>query len=809
MTTVRQRRPLAAVTLLSLLATVAAPLPGSAQGQGGGVTLEQIMAHPDWMGTPPESPYWADDGRTVYYQRKREGSEERDLYRLDLATGKSEIVPDAQLGAIDAPGGDFSRDYRWKTWSRAGDIYLKDLQAGSIRQITRTAAEETDPFFMAGDNRVAFRQEDTWLVYDLASGLISQAADVRLEKDPAEEKKEEERSYLEMQQPRLFDVIREREARSKAQREEDRAEQKADPTRAPLPFYLGEEIEIRETSLSPSGDHLLIVTGPKRDEPEPSLMADFVTPSGNVEAREVRTKVGPGRPLGHQVILLDLRAHERHDLDLAALPGIKDDPFAELRKKKDGKDSKGGKEKEKKEPEARDVEVRELAWSEDGKRLALQLRALDNKDRWIATVNLDRHDLTTHQRLTDKAWVNDDFSDIGWLPDNNTLFFLSEQTGYSHLYLLTMPAGRVRQLTRGDYEVSVPVPARDGRTIYYTANAEHPGKYETWRVDVASGKAEQLTRMGGLIAAVLSPDEKQLLITHSSLTRHDELFLQPAQPGAEPRKLTDTHSQAFLAQDWNVPEIVPIPSSHVKAPIYSRVYTPKDFDPGRKYPAVVFTHGAGYLQNSHFGWTYYFREFMFHTLLTQRGYVVLDMDYRASAGYGRDWRTAIYRQMGHPEVEDLEDGVRWLVAHRGVDPKRVGTYGGSYGGFLTFMSLFRKPDLFAAGAALRPVTDWAHYNHEYTSNILNTPDVDPEAYEKSSPIEFAAGLDKPLLICTGMQDDNVFFQDSVRLVQRLIELKKENFETAIYPVEPHSFREPESWLDEYRRIFKLFEANLR
>ena len=437
------------------------------------------------------------------------------------------------------------------------------------------------------------------------------------------------------------------------------------------------------------------------------------------------------------------------------------------------------------------------------------LRAIDNKDRWIATVNLDRHELVNHHRLSDKAWVNDDFSDIGWLPDNNTLFFLSEQTGYSQLYLLTLPAGRVRQLTRGDYEVSIPVPTRDGRTLYYTANAEHPGKYETWRIDVASGKAEQLTRLGGLLETVLSPDETQLLITHSSLTRHDELFLQPAQPGAEARKLTDTHSPEFVAQDWNVPEIVPVPSSHGKAPVYSRVYTPKDFDPSRKYPAVVFTHGAGYLQNSHFGWTYYFREFMFHTLLTQRGYVVLDMDYRGSAGYGRDWRTAIYRQMGHPEVEDLEDGVRWLAAHRGVDPKRVGTYGGSYGGFLTFMSLFTKPDLFAAGAALRPVTDWAHYNHEYTANILNTPDVDPEAYERSSPIEFAAGLTKPLLICTGMQDDNVFFQDSVRLVQRLIELKKENFETAIYPVEPHGFREPTSWLDEYRRIFKLFETNLR
>src|SRR4029079_2358715 len=98
------------------------------------------------------------------------------------------------------------------------------------------------------------------------------------------------------------------------------------------------------------------------------------------------------------------------------------------------------------------------------------------------------------------------------------------------------------------------------------------------------------------------------------------------------------------------------------------------------------------------------------------------------------------------------------------------------------MSLFRKPDLFACGAALRPVSDWAHYNHEYTSNILNTPEVDPEAYRQSSPIEHAAGVRKHLLIPHRMVDDNVVFQDTARVVQRLIELKKQGFETAIYPV---------------------------
>jgi dipeptidyl aminopeptidase/acylaminoacyl peptidase len=192
----------------------------------------------------------------------------------------------------------------------------------------------------------------------------------------------------------------------------------------------------------------------------------------------------------------------------------------------------------------------------------------------------------------------------------------------------------------------------------------------------------------------------------------------------------------------------------------------------------------------------------------EHGYMVLDMDYRASAGYGRDWRTAIYRHMGGKDLEDNVDGAKWLV-QQGADPKRIGIYGGSYGGFITLMAMFTASDTFAAGAALRPVTDWATYNHGYTSDILNTPQTDPEAYRRSSPIFFAEGLKGALLICHGMVDTNVEFQDTVRLIQRLIELRKENWSVAPYPVEDHTFVQSSSWADEYKRILKLFETNLK
>jgi len=165
--------------------------------------------------------------------------------------------------------------------------------------------------------------------------------------------------------------------------------------------------------------------------------------------------------------------------------------------------------------------------------------------------------------------------------------------------------------------------------------------------------------------------------------------------------------------------------------------------------------------------------------------------------------------MGGKDLDDIVDGAKYLVTAQKVDPKRIGVYGGSYGGFITLMAMFTSPGTFAAGAAMRPVTDWAHYNHSYTGSILNLPQDDAEAYRKSSPIYYAEGLKGALLICHGIVDTNVHFQDSVRLVQRLIELRKENWELAAFPVENHGFEQETSWADEYRRILKLFDTNLK
>ena len=779
------------------------------------------MAHPDWLGRQPEGPYWSTDSGSAYFLRKREGEEARDLYRVDLENRQTSLVADGDRGAADAPGGYWDGERQRRVFVKAGDIFVRDLGADDgLTQLTRTAADESAPFFtVTGD--VAFRRGGVWLVRDRDTGLVWQPFDVRPEEEPdaARAKQDLEAGYLERQQPRLLEIVRLRRERDERRTEVSRERQAADSSRTALPHYLGKDVEAAGSYLSPALDHLVLRQRPSEwDEGLKDKMPNYVTRSGLVELEEVRMKVGAAEPTAESLVLLRRGDPEPVTLDVSVLPGIADDPLAALREA--ARERKRQREAAAKQDEAGDAEAEPkprtvrfgpASFNRDGARAVVEIYSTDNKDRWIAAIDLEQGALRPLHRITDPAWINYAFRDLGWMPDEETVFFLSEETGYSHLTLMNSGSGERVQVTGGPFVVRSPQVSADGAFLYYEANRGHPGVFEVYRADTSgtgAGEIERVTNLGGLNSFRLSPDDNQLLIVHSTATRPPELWRQGTAPGSDPVRLTDTVSPEFLGVDWAAPRFVEVPSSHVERPIHARLYEPSEPAAGVR-PAVVFVHGAGYLQNAHQGWSSYFREFMFHTLLTRRGYVVLDMDYRASAGYGRDWRTAIYRQMGTPELDDLADGIDYLVAEHGVDRQRIGVYGGSYGGFVTFMAMFRRPELFAVGAALRPVTDWAHYNHGYTSNILNTPELDPEAYERSSPIEFAEGLRKPLLICTGMLDDNVLFQDSVRLVQRLIELGKEDWELAVYPAEAHGFVEPSSWLDEYRRVLKLFETHLR
>ncbi len=769
------------------------------------ITLEQIMADPDWFGRAPESWYWGDDSNTIFYKQKQLGNPLRDLFVSQLDSGNnSQKVNLSDLHIANDKNAKVNNALSHEIYTYMGNVFIKNLMNKKVKQITFTSSHEMNAMFLTNGN-IAYQVGYTFYRHNLATGQVVELANLQMADKPLNIL--EPTSYLAQEQHKLIDYIALQHRNAKLEELQHAELISNNKSITDTKYYFGKGNTLRNASLSPSGDKLVISVSPaesSRDKTD--IMPNYITENGVIAAEKVRARVANNRQYKEDIYIVDLTTKEQALLSYDVLADFDTDVLASVKKENYARYGKEYTSSNK----PRNIHLLAMydpiKWNADGSQVALMLEAWDNKTRWLTTVDFSGQKLVSQHKLHDDAWINWSFNEFGWV-GNDALYYLSEETGYSHLYHKVLNQ-QAKQLTSGKYEVSDITLMKDQQNFIFKGNIKHPGIYEIYQIDLAKNLSP-LTDLGGMNNYALSPDETKLLIEHSSLTVPPELYVKTLGEDQQAMQVTHTVSEEYLAMPWTAPSIVAIASSNQDNPIYSRVYLPANYNNTKeKNRAVMFTHGAGYLQNSHLGWSGYFREFMFHSMLVQQGYVVIDMDYRASAGYGRDWRTSIYRHMGKVEVEDMRDGVNWLVENANVDPKRVGTYGGSYGGFLTLMSMFTDPDLFESGSAIRLVSDWAYYNHGYTSNILNTPEDDAIAYERSSPIYFAEGLKKPLLINAPMVDDNVFFEDTVRLVQRLIELEKQDFETAIYPVEPHGFVQPSSWLNEYRRIFKLFENTL-
>jgi dipeptidyl aminopeptidase/acylaminoacyl peptidase len=769
------------------------------------LTLEKIMADPDWIGPSVKEEYWSADGLSVYYSVKRRGSPIVDLHRVDAAGGNDRVVDPKAMSEADGPPV-FDAAGKRAAFVRNGDIFVRETAGGRLRQITRTPQNEAAPQFSADGRLLSFRVDNDWFVHDFAAGVTAPAAIVKAEKDPDAPPKADDLREMQLRTFSTLKRLHDEAETGKAHAEEFR---KGDATRTPAPFYLGEDVSIRDTELSPDARWLLVVTVPKSaSKGFEGKLTRYVTESGYEEFEPERVRVGRNPPVPQSLVLLNLIDHTMHPLVTDNLPSINDDPLKSVREENHTTPIARSSHRDVlvvgEEP---DPGAGGIAWSRDGESLAIQFLSLDNKDRWIASVDLAKFVLVPQHRLTDPAWIGWTFNEFGWLSDNRTLWYESEESGFAHLYTKAANAP-ARALTAGRFEISEPALSADGRWFYVLGNVKAPYSYDVYRVPSGGGELKPVTKLAGVEKFSLDRTGARLLVKHSSPYMNAQIAVVKADGTGAAHELTDTRMAEYKSMAWIAPEIVKVPSTHFDGVIYAKVYRAQGA-PVAKHPAVIFIHGAGYLQNVHLRYPYYFREQLFDNFLVQNGYVVLDMDYRASAGYGRDWRAAIYRQMGHPELEDLLDGKKWLTEQAAVDPKRVGLYGGSYGGFMTLMALFRQPGEFAAGAALRPVTDWMEYDHNYTAAILNDPQIDPIAYARSSPIEFAGGLEDALLICHGVIDDNVLFEDSMRLYQRLIELHKDDFALSPYPLDRHAFSNADSWLDEYKRIYRLFETHLK
>jgi len=777
------RLPLIAAASLCGLTSLAAQQPAATPASSFDFSIKGIMRGHDLVGRAPTDVRWSADSRWIYFSWNPPGTD----WRAPLASYRVRAEPGAvpesltviQMDSLGpaAADGELSATRRLRAVEWNGDIFVVDLRTGSVRRLTNTVARERDAHFDRTAAHVFFVRDNNAFSFDLASGEERQLTDIRAgpkPKDEEDEKLKGQRAALEAQQIALLDVIKD-QVHADSLRKHEKA--LLDSLR-PSTLWLQKDEQVRRLSVSPAGDALILVTNvPAGDKQKDVEIPHYVTKSGYTEDQKSREKVGDAQDRARVAYVPLTRGDPKW---LPLIPG-------------DTTNAPGF--------------ISVTGWNDAGTLALVFAVSFDWKTRYICTVGA-KGALSALDTLRDSAWVEGPaFGAEGWLDGGKRIWFVSEADGWAHLYSMAANGSDKRQLTKGKWEVDDVSLSSDQRDFYLHTSEQSPFEQQFYRMAVGGGARTQITRTKGGHTVVVSPNEQLLADVYSTANRPPELYVMKNQPGAAESRLTLSPTAEWLSFPWITPEIMMIPASD-GAQVPARIYQPKDMHAQPNGAAVIFVHGAGYLHEVDDYWSYYFREYMFNHYLASRGYVVIDMDYRGSAGYGRDWRTAIYRHMGGRDLQDEVDGSKYLHDKFGIDPMRIGIYGGSYGGFMTLMAMFTEPKHFGAGAAIRSVTDWAHYNHWYTSRILNEPDKDTVAYHQSSPIYFANGLEGHLLMLHGMVDDNVNFQDIVRLTQRLIELGKKNWDLAVYPVERHDFVRPTSWADEYGRIYDLFDRTI-
>jgi dipeptidyl aminopeptidase/acylaminoacyl peptidase len=677
------------VALTAALAVATATVPSasaqapavSADRSGFELTVANIMQGPELVGASPSSLRWSPDGQTLYFVWKQPDEERRGLYRVGENGGAPARVPDAEAQRIERRlEAVYPEDRRHAAYSDGGKLYLFDVRSGDERVLVSVPGRLSRVQIAPGGDAVYYVVRDNLHSVDVASGSVAQLTDIRHGSGPADEKAPaEQQAFLKVEQRYLLSVFEVDSTRRARDWPPPPDTAKVD---TPKVFYVERGRSVDGFWVAPDGSHMAFDLSNEATEARLAWVPDYVTEDGYTrQAPRKRTNVG--------------------DEQRSRKSGIMDLVTGDVTWVDHGLGE-------------REINLQFRGWSEDSDRLLFVGLSDDVRDRWLLVVDAASGESRVVDHLHDEAWIGGPGSSAaGWMPDCDHVWFISEATGFAHLYTIAVGGGEPTPLTTGPWEVLSAQMSRDKREWYLLTSESSPHERGFYRMNLDGTDRRLITKHGTLhgsgrfsVPVVVSPDGKRLAALYSSMNHPPELYLQDNDASAKAAKITESTKPEFRARDWMLPEIVYFPARDgVDVP--ARLYRPADPNGA----AVIFVHGAGYTQNVHAWWSSYYREYMFHNLLSDRGYTVLDIDYRGSAGYGRDWRTAIRKHMGSKDLSDQVDGARFLVDSLGVEPHRIGIYGGSYGGFITLMAMFTEPGTFAAGDRLGLLQPLVHVAH--------------------------------------------------------------------------------------------------
>ena len=430
-------------------------------------------------------------------------------------------------------------------------------------------------------------------------------------------------------------------------------------------------------------------------------------------------------------------------------------------------------------------EISSVAWSPDGRELLVDKSDLYIKDRRLLIIDAASGTSRMLLREQDPHNVTAEWW-ADWSPDGQGVYFTSDRDNDYHVYYEPRAGGQPRAVTRGPWAVFSATLSHAARALYVVTNEGRAEERQVYRVPLTGGTPQRLTTTPGTHDPVVSPDGRTLADVYSNDLAPPDLYVQATRPAGPTgaRRVTHAPLPEFEQYHWVAARYVDFSNLNDGARLHARLTLPPDFDPHRKYPAIL---GSVYSNTVHNQWggRVYHPTWGIDQYLAQQGYVIMNVDISGSSGYGKAFRQRIAEDYGGVDVEDLYSAVRYLVAQGYVDEHRVGIWGSSYGGLLTTMSLFKRPGVFRAGVAAAPATSLYHAQTGEMRTMM-APQDHPKQYAAASAFLHSGGLADHLMIIHGMKDDTVLFKDTITLTQRLIS-QGHDLDLVVLPDAPHGW----------------------
>ncbi len=449
------------------------------------------------------------------------------------------------------------------------------------------------------------------------------------------------------------------------------------------------------------------------------------------------------------------------------------------------------------------IYIARVQWLRDSKRLAIErLNRAQNK---LELLFADAADGRTQVVLTeeDPYWINV-HDDLYFFADGRRFLWSSERDAFRHLYLYDLSGTLLKQLTRGGWEVTAlaGVDEKLG-AVYFTGTEKSPLERHLYRVALEGGARTRLTREEGTHAINMAPGAGHYLDTYSSAMTPSRQDVYRAD-GAGRVALNENKVEELAAYKLQPVEFFTVPGADGTA-LQAMMIRPPGFDASRKYPVLVHLYGGPHGQVVRNAWGG--ANFLWHQLMAQKGYLIFALDNRGMAARGHAFEAHLHRRMGQVELADQLAGVAYLKSLPYVDAARLGIWGWSYGGYMTCNAMLNAADVFKAGFAGSPVTDWRQYDTIYTERYMGLPQDNPAGYKQSSPVTHVGKLKGKLLVAAGTGDDNVHFANTVEFSEQLIKAGR-YAEIMIYPGRGHGISDSPARIHLFSRVTQFFLDNL-